>query len=557
MAKRQDPFDPAEFMRDLSQRLKEESRAPNIKKYKPHQRQFEFHSSRKKKKLYIGGNRSGKTTGGITEGIWRATCRHPYRQDLNQLGPTRGRIISNGITEGIEKIIFPQFKQWIYPSIMRGGSWETAYDKVTRVFTFDNGSTVEFMSYDQDLVKHAGTSRHWIHFDEEPPYPIYQENRARLIDTDGDFWITMTPLDGMNWVYDQLYEPNINKPPEEQDVTIIEINSLENPYLSGSAIENFLDGTEEDDVNSRIGGQFITLGGKIYKNFDPTVGGKHVLEEPVLEPKRVFRDCLWIVALDHGFNNPTAVYWIAVDTNGFAVIFDEHYQREWTVDRHAAEIHRRVRLHGRTPDIFVADPSIMGRNGVTGTSIHQEYAKAGIGFIKGNNDVKAGIVRVRKYLQDHKYIKTRGDYPELFPRTSPGEVPTYPMLRIAPNCTNLIGEMKKYRWKTYTNKKLQYENNPYDEPHKKDDHGCDAIRYAIMTQPDLFADIESRANQVENALDTLNLGENSAFKISGGYNDDVATPFGQIDDGIWAEGNDLPNRFGGDDWTIDEHLGGL
>src|SRR4051812_18139267 len=118
-----------EVLLALSEGITSAARHPNIKRYKPHEKQYTFHSSKKKKKLYIGGNRSGKTTGGVCEAIWRATNRHPYRPDLNALGPTRGRVIAVDFVNGVEKIIFPQYRQWLYPSALMGGSWESAYNK--------------------------------------------------------------------------------------------------------------------------------------------------------------------------------------------------------------------------------------------------------------------------------------------------------------------------------------------------------------------------------------------------------------------------------------------
>src|SRR5687768_3943415 len=125
-------YDEAEFLYELAERLKENAGKPNIKHYRPHEKQHIFHSALQKKKLYIGGNRSGKTTGGVVEAIWRATCRHPYRPDLNAIGPNRGRVIAVDFVNGVEKIIFPQFRQWLYPSALRGGDWDSAYDKFTR-----------------------------------------------------------------------------------------------------------------------------------------------------------------------------------------------------------------------------------------------------------------------------------------------------------------------------------------------------------------------------------------------------------------------------------------
>ena len=521
-----------EALFSLSEGLREASRAPNIKKYKPHSKQYKFHSSPKKKKLYIGGNRSGKTTGGVTEGIWRATCRHPYRPDLNEIGPNRGRVIAVDFINGVEKIIFPQYKQWLYPSALRGGAWETAYDKTLRTLNFSNGSTIEFMSYDQDLDKFAGTSRHWIHFDEEPPKSIYIENMARLIDTDGEFWITMTPVEGMTWVYDDLYEPNEKNP--DGPVEIIEIATLENPYLSATAAQSFIDSIDADEKTARIAGKFVSVGGRVYKNFDPTPGGLHVLSDVIDNPAAEFRDHLWICSLDHGLNNPTAVLWSAVDQYGKITTFFEHYKKEWTIEQHAKFIRSVNKSFRREPDLYVADPSIQNRNAITNTSIHEEYIRHGIAFTLGNNAVKDGIVRVKGYLNPS-------------PRNIINGKPA-PLWRVTPNCSHLIWEMKRYRWKVYAQKKLQYENNNYEEPQKKDDHACDALRYMIMTRPDLRQDdsFNDKLNDIAHRLGAAIVKPNVADP------NEVLT---NAPNTGWEEGMPLPNRL--TDWEFDEHMGGV
>lgn len=538
-------YDPDSFLTQAADLLKTMSAAPNIGKYKPHQKQHYFHSCPKKRKLYIGGNRSGKTTAGICEGIWRATGTHPYRPELNNLGPTRGRVVGVDFTNGIDKILVPQYKQWCRPSTLRGGSWETAFDKGSRTLHFSNGSFIEFMSYDQDLDKFAGTSRHWVHFDEEPPRPIWGECMARLIDTNGEYWMTMTPVEGMTWIYDEIYEPNVNNP--DGNVEVIEINTLENPYLSSEAITEFVRSIDDDDdVATRVGGAFVQQGGRVYKNFDPTPGVEQVLKEPIDDPKTMFPSSswLWIMGLDHGLNNPTAVLWMAVDTNGFCVVFDEHYQKELTVEQQAMAIKRKIAEHGRAPDIMVADPSIKNRSAITATSIHEEYIKYGLAFILGNNDVKAGIVRVKKYLNKQVYVGVRR--PELFEKSAKNPLDEFYKLQISPRCVNLIWEMKRYRWKTYANKKLQYENNPYDEPHKKDDHACDALRYMIMTRPDIKAKDTSVATRLDDIM--VNLNERIVTNV-------IDDPNEMVDSG-WSPLDNTPGpQYDG--WTYDEHMGGM
>lgn len=543
----------AEWLYELAERTVEATRAPNIKRYEPHAKQAIFHASDKSAKLYIGGNRSGKTVGGVTEDIWRATCRHPYRPELNAIGPNRGRVVAVDFVNGVEKIIFPQFKQWLYPSAIRGGAWETAYDKVTRTLNFENGSFIEFMSYDQDLDKFAGTSRHWVHFDEEPPQSIYTECMARLIDTDGDYWITMTPVEGMTWVYEKLYEKNVDNP--DGNVEVIEINTLENPYLSQGAIEKFLDSVDQDETTARVGGKFVQVGGRIYKQFDPTIGGPHVLKEPIDDPRVYFKDWLWICGLDHGLNNPTAVLWTAIDPNGFGVTFKEHYRKEMTIDQHAKVILETFDAHKRRPDLMIADPSIAARNGITGTSIQEEYAKYGLNWTMGNNDVKSGLVRVKRYFNQTPYVGRR-NHP-LFVGPNDDPQPKFARLRITPDCQNLIRELKMYRWKVYRDKRLQFENNPYDEPHKKDDHAADALRYILMSQPDLFADSGAQSESFKNTLDKAmqEIGQSPDASYINPIDRSISDPHG-LKESEWIEGNDLPKGFGGD-WTYDEHMGGL
>lgn len=541
-------FDLDRTLYEMSEQIRENSRHPNIKKYVPHEKQERFHRSEKKRKLYIGGNRSGKSVGGVTEGIWRATCTHPYRPDLNAIGPNNGRVVGVDFTQGIEKILIPLYKQWLYPSALRGSTWENAYDKWTKTLNFSNGSTIEFMSYDQDLDKFAGTSRHWVHFDEEPPRSIWVECLARLIDTNGDFWMTMTPVEGITWVYEDLYEHNVDNP--DGNVEVISINSIENPYLNAAAIQEFSNvlGNDEDS-STRIGGAFVQQGGRVYKNFDPTVGGLHVLSEPIDDPKAMFPNAnwLWIMGLDHGLKNPTAVLWMAVNEYGYCVVFDEHYQNELTIDQHAKIIKERIKQHGRFPDLLVADPSIRNRLANTGVSTHQEYAKLGLPFILGNNDIKSGIIRVKRYFTPAPLIAGVNYRPHpLFPVA--GEA--YPRLRISPKCANVIKEGKLYRFKTYANKKLNDDRNPYEEPNPKDDHALDALRYMIMTRPDLMGpNPNTSKDDVDRIVDQLQeqIVRNNPYA-------NFADPNGVLDSSSgWTPQNSDPSSDGG--WQYDEHMG--
>lgn len=455
----------------LAEKLKSHATRPNIYGYKPHDKQQRFHNSDKKVRLYIGGNRSGKTVGGVVEDLWWATKRHPFKEWKWGDEPCRGRIVTVDFLNGWEKIIKPEIARWVPPSDLRGGSWDKAFDKQEKVLWFENGGFIEIMSYDQDLDKFAGTSRHFVHFDEEPPQDIYTECMARLVDTGGHAWLTMTPVEGMTWVYDTIYEKGVAGDSELYDV--IEVSMTENPYLNANEITIFLDSLDDDERKAREHGKFVQLGGLIYKDFDPE---SHVVA-PMVPPK----DWTWVCSLDHGFNNPTAWLWHAVSPDGQVVTFYEHYLSGWTVDQHAAKVHSINKELGRPPDYYIGDPSIRNTDPITGTSIHEEYIKYGVPITLANNDVDAGIIRVARYLRT---------------KQANGK----PQLVITDNCENLIRELRRYRWATFANKTLQNKNNAQEKPHKKDDHACDSLRYFIMSRPDLTPDMPTAREPVQNQL---------------------------------------------------------
>lgn len=435
----------------LAQGIQRVATRPDVNSYVPHAKQERFHSSLAKAKLYIGGNRSGKTVGGVVEDIYWAKGEHPNRPVPP--APTRGRLVCVDYPNGFEKIVKPVLMQWIPPSLLINGSWLDSYNGRTRTITFANGSFLEIMSYDQELDAFAGASRHYTHFDEEPPSAIWTECRARLIDTGGSYWITMTPVEGMTWVYDQIYEPWKQQGAFKTGIDVIEVDMTENTYLGSAEIEDFLHGMEENEAKARKKGEFVQIGGLIFKQFDHQ---KHVIK-PV---QRVPRGWRVIASMDHGFNNPTAWLWHMVSPTNTVITFKEHYRSEWTVAQHAEIVKQIERDMGHPVFLRVGDPAIRQRNGINGLSIQLEYSRNGVQIKPGNNDVQIRLNRMINYQAQGKWYITE-------------------------DCPKLLWEMRRYRWKTRESRKLQEKHGNYDEPHKKDDHACDAAGYFFVSLPQL------------------------------------------------------------------------
>lgn len=692
-----------EMLRDLQEGVRLSAVSPNILAYKPHPKQEEFHRAPNKGRLYIGGNRGGKTVGGATETIWWLTGTHPYQHTPRP--PVRGRCISVDFANGVEAIVKPEIKRWITPSMLINGSWEDSYNSNTRTLTLDNGSFLEFKSYDQDLDKHAGTSRHfcvptdtsvlsrsgWVNsvkpgdeiltvnpetldiewktvnfeyrtktntlvrlysrnnfeavvtpdhrwlvynnntkkiyfthtkdlkkseqlivmgntpdytcddsfaasvgmsltdgridipeswiaslpvssvgsffwacmggdgnsthkelrfttvredharvvsiaatilglrtkwvvdkegvirltfkgtqgrydyrkvsvdsleidyldveeevwcpntdnntaffqrngdvflsgncwFDEEPPHSIFEENMMRLIDTDGHWWLTMTPVEGYTWTAEELYEPALRG---DKDIYVVQVDMFDNPYLNRKAIEEAMSHLSEDDRRARREGKYVMQGGLIFKKFR---GDIHVTSKMMFNPKNP--NIRLMASMDHGINNATAWLWHLVHDDGTVFTFKEHYQSEWTIPQHVKEIKRIEAVEiGRLPELRVGDPAIKHREAQTGMSNQRAYAQLGIYIALANNDVNAGIAK----MQDYLYWDER----------------TKPKWYIHDSCRHLIKEMRKYRWKDWDSRKLKDKNNKKEEPHKKDDHAVDAARYLFSFLPEMRRD---------------------------------------------------------------------
>ena len=340
----------------LASGLRQQARNTNIYGYVPHAKQNKFHVSMAHMRLYIGGNRAGKTTAGVIEDIWWATGTHPFRETPPP--PVQGRVVGVDFARGVELILLPEFKRWCPAIYLRGGSWASAYHSGTRILHFANGSTIEFMSYEQDVEKFAGTSRHWTHYDEEPPSYIFIECEARLIDTNGYSWMTMSPVEGMTWVYQDLY---MKSNEDEGDIFAITVNMLDNPYINKDSANRFFNKLGDEEREAREQGNFVQFGGLIFKDFGKFANTKYKI--PQMIPPMEWD---WYMSMDHGFNNATCWLWHARNPLTNEVItFAEHYERQMIVDDHAKVVNKMAAEFKKAKNdyaLIVGDPAIEQRN---------------------------------------------------------------------------------------------------------------------------------------------------------------------------------------------------
>jgi phage terminase large subunit-like protein len=474
-----DHVDLSDVLLQLGEGLNESVHLPNLYSYTPSEKQKIFHSMPEKNRLYIGGNRSGKSLGSTIEAIWWLTHTHPFRKTPE--GPIRGRVVAVDFLNGVDKIILPLYKQWLPKKYLINGSWEDSYSRERHVLSLNNGSFVEFMSQDQDLDKFAGSSRHFVHFDEECPQTVFRECLARLVDTGGVWWMSQTPVQGMEWIYDDIYIPAKEK---SKPIGIVEAEMADNPTLSREAIQEFLDMLPEEERQIRSKGQYIHLGGSVFPEFNPIT---HCVPRGQFKPTSRHRI---IRTMDSGFANPTVWLWMAVAEDGTITVFKEHYAAKLTVAEHAKIVNDITReiVNESGAEIYLTtgDPAIKQTKEHTGTSILQEYQKAGI-YIAVDaipTDRRIGLEKIRQYMRQN-------------PRTKK------PYLMISDDCPHLIAELPKLKWKKWASPKIADQKNKLEDIRDKDNHCYDALKYAMTFMDDLSPDAPTRDSRAPQFHETF------------------------------------------------------
>ena len=455
------------------QSLRRASISPGLAAYRPHSLQEKLHRSTAKEKLFIGGNRSGKSVFGAVETVMWLTGQHPYRKDI-PLPPLRGRAVAVDIEEGIKKISHPEIRRWLPAAFLKNGNWEDSYDKLARTLTLTNGSFLEFMSYEQDVGKFAGTSRHFTWFDEEPPEDIYNECLMRLIDTDGSYWITMTPLIELTWVKDKIYDPWAEG---DESIYVLEIDTTENPHIKIEALDRITRGLSAEEKEARRSGKFITHTGMVYgssfsaKSADE---GGNVVEDILEDDFDTYRS-QWqhFVCMDHGFANPNVFLFCCFDADGRIIVYDELYTVQNIVRENAAAYRSRLREIKVQIAYVVGDPSIQNTSAITRTSIQTEYVEHGVPIALGNNDVRGGIARVQ-----NRFAKR--------------------LLFVSRRCQHTLRELNNYRWDRYASTKIEVRRNKKETPLKRNDHCMDALRYGVMSRPAYQDEIDETIGNVLN-----------------------------------------------------------
>ncbi|MCP4412232.1 MAG: hypothetical protein GY808_06650, partial [Gammaproteobacteria bacterium] len=173
--------------------------------------------------------------------------------------PIRARCVAPDFSYYVEKIIGPEYEKWATQADVK----EYAYtnDK-KRYISWKNKSKIEFMTSEQALKSHGGSSRHLVDVDEELPYDYWIENQMRVMDVEGRMVYGATAVEGVSWSDEQIFIPAEKG---SKEICMIEMSTYENPTITKNAIDKIkkLCRTQAD-IDIRIHGKRIRRGGSVY-----------------------------------------------------------------------------------------------------------------------------------------------------------------------------------------------------------------------------------------------------------------------------------------------------
>ncbi|MEI7937022.1 MAG: terminase family protein [Verrucomicrobiota bacterium] len=181
----------------------------------------------------------------------------------------------------------------------------------------------------------------------------------------------------------------------------------------------------------------------------------------------------WFAALDYGFTHYTVVLLGCLDGDGNLFVVDEHAERKWLPDRHAAAVKAMLARHGiksegrnpksegsQTLSRFVAGTDVFSKQS-DGSTVASQYARLGITLRPAN-------------------MERVGGWAEILHRLGDVEAGVVPRLFIHQRCARLIECLPS----------LQHDPNRPEDVLKVDadeegiggDDAADGLRYLVATK---------------------------------------------------------------------------
>lgn len=493
-----------------------------IQFYEPvNPRALAIHLATEKEVVVRGGNRSTKSDSLLADAVICMTKIIP--ESLKGVYPVekikcpmRVRLVCESLTNTWDTVLKPKLQWnrwngsgipggtsghwgWIPPSFLIHGKWEDSWREKDRVLTLRCGCTFQVMSNDQDLENFSGDSLHRVINDEPPREDIYQENKFRLMDTQGQMYSGFTPSNDPQkamrgaWIY-EIYDKGTEGPGRDPDVRSITLHTEDNRILDPAEIAKTVRDLTPQERATRLHGDFFHLTGRIYPNYTDrpawwcfgcnqitivahhqesrrpvcsTCAGDNVVEYcNFVEPFEQAYTWPIIFCLDPHPRKPNMMMWVAVDPS------DDLWQvGEMEVDGDPATVRDKVntferscgfRISARLIDPNMAE-SAAHQAGRRHVSVRDEFDAVGIRCALANDSFTVGMKRVRELIRPDERTKS-------------------PRLHIFNTCHLTNKQLKNYVWAEWS-RQSESTKDAKAMPITKNDDFPTMLRYVALSNP--------------------------------------------------------------------------
>lgn len=428
----------------------------------PDWNQKAFHASEATYRLLFGGNRSGKSQAAAYEVACWLLGKSLYRKIPE--APNRVWCISveySTLYEGIYRHLRKLIPDW--ETLKKGPVLPGT--RLPSYVELKNGSDVIFKSSkggEEAREKFQAADIDLISIDEEVPGDIVEELLLRTLDRGGSFIISATLVESYEWIID-LETLAINGDP---DHFLVRLNTEANPYLDAVTVAKIKAKLSREELEVRYYGKSRRSKGLVYAAFNSSIH--------CVEPFRIPWDWPRWRSFDPGIRTAAAL-WVAVGPDEKAYAYRELYLHNvplyeiaiqikecerWKLNKELSLEYKQFIWEETDDSEHMVESFIDDKRGsrlITGEEgvIDQLNTRYGLSCTPADKAKVPGIEDCRYWLENGFHVFN--------------------------TLTNFLWEIKRYRIRNKKTRKDQ--NEPIDEPVKKDDHLMDNWRYIARSQP--------------------------------------------------------------------------
>lgn len=345
----------------------------------------------------------------------------------------------------LHRYVIPAFQQLI------PASWVQSWNAEFLDLRLKNGSLIHFQTL-EDPDQGRGQGLDWLWIDEvcELTKEHWEVIRPSLAGDTVAFFTT-TPR-GYDWVYDELFHPAEEGLPGYWAAHARTMDSA-NPRISADFLAREKAQMSDTMYRQEYEADFVIFQGAVF-------GGS--VDQQILRTDEAIRQVLpeWpavrgerqmLVGIDTGADHPFGAVQLVVTERGLVVINEylSHRENKTFLD-HAT--HMKGMVYGH--------PNVKWGINKNDKQPMIELAQHGILCHPAQNEVVAGTERVKSWLQHRQ------------------------LWFVESKCPRTITQMKSYRWADNYSPKDDAKKLK-EKVYKKDDELPDALRYAVMTWPQL------------------------------------------------------------------------